>query len=155
MIQESVPVVIEEGMEMLHLNRKTTLISLVVYLFLLLLLYLALLYSGPSEETVRSKIAVTIGIPSSELVYSGGYFRRESKVLFRYKGNTPFINRFEEVQKGSQLEELIFAFLKEMNTNLDCGKEIKVLKFPMEFDTVVCIVCGKDRWVVFYGNTIM
>ncbi len=140
---------------MLRLNRKNILISFLGCLILFHLLYLVLLYSGPSEETVRKKIAVIIGVPSSELIYCGGYFHRESKVLFRHKGNTPFLNRFEEVQKDSQLEKLIFAFLKEININLDCDKEIKVMKFSMEFDTVVCIVCEKNQWVIFYGNSLL
>ena len=44
------------------------------------------------------------------------------------------------------------SFLKEMNVNIDKDATVKVFKFPMEFDTVFCVVCGKERWIVFYAD---
>ena len=46
-------------------------------------------------------------------------------------------------------------FLKDMNVNVNKDVTPTVIKFPMEFDTVFCVICGNERWVIFYGNTVM
>ena len=119
------------------------------------LLYMLLLHAGPSVETVRQKVATAMGVPSLELFYRGGYLRRESRVLFHRDGGLPFAGGHEEVPPEAQSYEIVTSFLKSMNVNVDKGVAIKVIKFPMEFDTVFCVVCGKEQWIIFYGNTVM
>ena len=119
------------------------------------LLYMLLLHAGPSVETVRQKAAAAIGVPTSELVYVGGYLRRESSVLFHHEGEMPFAGEHVEIPPDGQTFETIIKFLKDMNVTVDKDTTIKVFKFPMEFDTVFCVVCGKERWIVFYGNIVM
>ena len=119
------------------------------------LLYMLLLHAGPSVETVRQKAAAAIGVPTSELVYVGGYLRRESSVLFHHEGEMPFAGEHVEIPPDGQTFEIIIKFLKDMNVTVDKDTTIKVFKFPMEFDTVFCVVCGKERWIVFYGNIVM
>ena len=119
------------------------------------LLYMLLLHAGPSVETVRQKAAAAIGVPTSELVYVGGYLRRESSVLFHHEGEMPFAGEHVEIPTDGQTFETIINFLKNMNVTVDKDATIKVFKFPMEFDTVFCVVCGNERWIVFYGNIVM
>ena len=119
------------------------------------LLYMLLLHAGPSVETVRQKAAAAIGVPTSELVYVGGYLRRESSVLFHHEGEMPFAGEHVEIPTDGQTFETIINFLKNMNVTVDKDATIKVFKFPMEFDTVFCVVCGKERWIIFYGNIVM
>ena len=119
------------------------------------LLYILLLHAGPSVEAVRQKVATAMGVPFLELSYVGGYLRRESRVLFHREGDTPFVGEHEEVSPEAQSYEIVTGFLKSMSINVDKGVVIKVIKFPMEFDTVFCIVCGKEQWIIFYGNTVM
>ena len=119
------------------------------------LLYMLLLHAGPSVETVRQKVADAMGVPSLGLVYVGGCLRRESSVLFRHEGNSPLMGKYEEVSPKSQTYEIVMDFLKRMNVNMDMDASIKILKFPLEFDTVFCVICGKERWVVFYGTAVM
>ena len=119
------------------------------------LLYMLLLHAGPSVETVRLKVADAMGVPSLGLVYVGGCLRRESSVLFRHEGNSSLMGKYEEVSPKSQTYEIVMDFLKRMNVNMDMDASIKILKFPLEFDTVFCVICGKERWVVFYGMSVM
>ena len=119
------------------------------------LLYMLLLHAGPSVETVRQKVADAMGVPSLGLVYVGGCLRRESSVLFRHEGNSSLMGKYEEVSPKSQTYEIVMDFLKRMNVNMDMDASIKILKFPLEFDTVFCVICGKERWVVFYGMSVM
>ena len=119
------------------------------------LLYMLLLHAGPSVETVRQKVADAMGVPSLGLVYVGGCLRRESSVLFRHEGNSSLMGKYEEVSPKSQTYEIVMDFLKRMNVNMDMDASIKILKFPWEFDTVVCVICVKERWVVFYGTAVM
>ena len=119
------------------------------------LLYMLLLHAGPSVETVRQKTAAAIGVPTSELVYVGGCLRRESSVLFHHEGEMPFASEHVEIPPDGQTFETIINFLKNMNVTVDKDATIKVFKFPMEFDTVFCVVCGNERWIVFYGNIVM
>ena len=119
------------------------------------LLYMLLLHAGPSVETVRQKAAAVMGVPPSELVYVGGHLRRESSVLFHHEGEMPFTGDHVEIPPDGQNFETILNFLKGMNVTVDKDATIKVFKFPMEFDTVFCVVCGKERWIVFYGNIVM
>ena len=119
------------------------------------LLYMLLLHAGPDVETIREKVSTAIGISPSEIAYVGGHLRRESSVLFRHEGNSPLMGKYEEVSPKSQTYEIVMDFLKRMNVNMDMDASIKILKFPLEFDTVFCVICGKERWVVFYGMSVM
>lgn len=119
------------------------------------LLYILLLHAGPSVETVRQKAAVAMGVSPSELVYVGGCLRRESSVLFHHEDEMPFTGDHVEIPPDGQNFETILNFLKGMNVTVDKDATIKVFKFPMEFDTVFCVVCGNERWVVFYGNIVI
>ena len=119
------------------------------------LLYMLLLHAGPSVETVRLKVAAAIGVPPVELICDGGCFRRESRALFHQEGNTPFAGEYEEIPPDGQTFEITMKFLKDMNVNVNKDMATKVIKFPMEFDTVFCVICGNERWIIFYGNTVM
>ena len=134
---------------------KTVLVGVGVFFIVGQLLYMLLLHAGPSVEKVRQKVAAAIGVPSLELFYVGGYLRRESRVLFHQDGDTPFAGEYEEIPPDRQTFEMTMSFLKEMNVNIDKDATVKVFKFPMEFDTVFCVVCGKERWIIFYGNIVM
>lgn len=67
----------------------------------------------------------------------------------------PFTGDHVEIPPDGQNFETILNFLKGMNVTVDKDATIKVFKFPMEFDTVFCVVCGNERWVVFYGNIVI
>ena len=134
---------------------KGTLVGVGLFLIVGQLLYMLLLHAGPSVETVRQKTAAAMGVPPLELVYVGGCLRRESRVLFHQDGDTPFAGEYEEIPPDGQTFEITMSFLKEMNVNTDKDATVKVFKFPMEFDTVFCVVCGKERWIIFYGNMVM
>ena len=134
---------------------KTVLVGVGLFFIVGQLLYMLLLHAGPSVETVRQKVATAMGVPSFELFYVGGYLRRESRVLFHREGDTPFAGEHEEIPPETQSYEIVTSFLKSMNVNVDKGVAIKVIKYPLEFDTVFCIVCGKEQWIIFYGNTVM
>ena len=134
---------------------KGTLVGVGLFLIVGQLLYMLLLHAGPSVETVRQKTAAAMGVPSLGLVYVGGCLRRESSVLFRHEGNSSLMGKYEEVSPKSQTYEIVMDFLKRMNVNMDMDASIKILKFPLEFDTVFCVICGKERWVVFYGMSVM
>ena len=126
-------------------------------MFLLLgqLLYMLLLHAGPSIETVKHKITIATGVSSSELVYVGGYLRRESKALFRYDGDVAFVCEHQEISPNSQTFDVIINFLKDMKVNIGKEVPIKIIKFTMEFDTVFCIISRNQRWIVFCGNIVM
>ena len=125
---------------------------------LLLLFFVTLIVGltvGPPIETVHAKVADTVGIPSSELVCVGGFLSRESEVLFRREGSTPFAGKCEEVPADAQACEIVMRVLERMNVKMDKAAPIKILKFPWEFDTIYCVICGKDQWMVFFGMCVM
>lgn len=128
---------------------KGTLVDVGLFLIVGQLLYMLFLHAGPSVETVRQKVAVAMGVPPVELVCVGGRFRRESRVLFHQDGDTPFAGEYEEIPPDKQTFEMTMSFLKEMNVNIDKDATVKVFKFPMEFDTVFCVVCGKNDGLYF------
>ena len=134
---------------------KGTLVGVGLFLIVGQLLYMLFLHAGPSVETVRQKVAVAMGVPPVELVCVGGRFRRESRVLFHQEGDTPFAGEYEQIPPDGQTFEITMRFLKDMNVNVNKDVTPTVIKFPMEFDTVFCVICGNERWVIFYGNTVM
>ena len=134
---------------------KGALVGVGLFLILGQLLYMLLLHAGPSVETVRQKVAAAMGVPPVELVCVGGCFRRESRALFHQEGDTPFAGKYEEIPPGGQTFEITMKFLNDMNVNVNKDVTTKVIKFPMEFDTVFCVICGNERWIIFYGNIVM
>jgi len=130
-------------------------LSLGLFLLLFVVTLIVGLTVGPPIETVRAKIADTMGIPSSELVCVGGFLSRESEVLFRREGSTPFAGKCEEVPAKAQAREIVMEVLERMNVKLDKAAPITILKFPLEFDTIYCVIVGKDQWVVFFGMAVM
>lgn len=133
----------------------TSVVALGLFFLLFVATLIVGLTVGPSIETVHEKVAVTMGIPSSELVCIGGQLQRESTVLFHREGDTPFTGKYEEISAKNQDREIVMGVLEWMNVQIDKGTPIKVFKFPLEFDTIYCIICGKDQWVVFFGMSVM
>lgn len=119
------------------------------------LLYMMLLSAGPSIETVKDKIAVAMEVSPSELVYVGGYLRRESIALFRHEGDVSFVREQDEISRDCQSFDIVMNFLKDMKVNVDKEVPIKIIKVSMEFDTVFCVISRNERWIVFYGNIVM
>ncbi len=134
---------------------KFVVIGVVVYFIVWQLLYMLLLHSGPSVETIKDKIAVVMGVSPSEFVYVGGYLRRESRVLLRHEGDVSFEGEYEEISRDCQSFDIIMNFLKMMKVNINKEDSIKIIKFSMDFDTVFCVISRNEQWIVFYGNTVM
>ena len=116
---------------------------------------LSALMVGPTIETVQKKVVSTIGVTPSELVCVGGNLRRESTILFRYNGSAPFTNMGELVSVKDQDVGIVLGVLERMNVKVSNDMPIKVLKFPLEFDTIYCVICGKEQWIVFFGMFVM
>lgn len=131
----------------------------IVTVGLIMLLFFATVLSalmvGPTIETVQKKVVSTIGVTPSELVCVGGNLRRESTILFRYNGSAPFTNMGELVSIKDQDVGIVLGVLERMNVKVSNDMPIKVLKFPLEFDTIYCVICGKERWIVFFGMSVM
>ena len=116
---------------------------------------LSTLTTGPALEAVQKKVASTIGVTPSELVCVGGNLCRESTILFRHDGSAPFTNMGEPVSPKDQDVGIVLEVLERMNVKVSNDMPIKVLKFPLEFDTIYCVICGKERWIVFFGMSVM
>ena len=130
-------------------------ISLAMLPFFLAIAFLVALILGPDIDTVIAKVSTITSIPQSEIQCLGGNLHRESRVLFRHEGNSPLTGKYEEVSPKSQAYEIVMDFLKHMNVNMDKDVSVRILKFPLEFDTVFCVICGKEQWMVFYGMSVM
>ena len=130
-------------------------IALAVVPVFLAIALLAAFAIGPDIESVKARVSALVSVPQVEIKCMGGCLRRESEILFHIESSAPLEGEYEELQPKGQIFETVLGFLRRMNVDVDKDARIKVFKFPMEFDTVFCIVCGRERWIIFYGNIVM
>ena len=130
-------------------------VTVVSFLLLFTATLMVGLTIGPSIESVHTTVASAIGITPSELICIGGNLRRESIILFQHKGAVTFDSRGEPVSETDQETGIVLGVLERMNLKTNNEMPIKVRKFPLEFDTIYCVICGKEQWVVFFGNSVM
>ena len=130
-------------------------VTLVSFLLLFTVTLMSGLAIGPSIEAVHATVASAIGLTPSELICVGGNLRRESIILFQRKGTVPFASVGEPVSATDQEAEIVLGVLERMNLKANNDMPIRVRKIPLEFDTIYCVICGKEQWVVFFGNAVM